>query len=323
MTPHRLWPWIVVALALVAGVMAVLPDFVDSTPGSAAAHQAPLAVRKSCEFPRIAEGGTRVVIATAPQRIVAASVFSTEVLTVIAPRTRIAAVIGLAADERYCAVAANAKTYPLCGAEPEQLLAQKPDLVVTDPFTAAETRYLLAQVHVPVLEIPPLRTLEDVTRSIRLLGWAIGCDDAAEQLALATETRRAQLRERAEVASVWRVLNLAGATSTYGCDTLLDSAIAATGASNLASSRRLPSYHELDIEQILGMRPDALLLSVPPDGEAKARERLRQMPGMQLLPCVQQDRIVFVPGTAFNSTSHHILTAAEGLQRQLLAWGKP
>jgi iron complex transport system substrate-binding protein len=286
-------------------------------------HQAPLAERQRAPFPRVAAGSTRVLIAKAPQRIVAASVFSTEVLTAIAPRERIAAVIGLAADERYCAVASKAKTYPLCGAEPEQLLSQTPDLVVTDPFTAAETRYLLAQVHIPVLEIPPLRTLEDVTQSIRLLGWAIGCDDAAEQLAADTEARREQLRSQANAASAWRVLNLAGATSTYGCDTLLDSAITATGAINLASARRLPSYHELDIEQILGMRPDALLMSVPPDGEAKVRERLRQMPGMQLLPCVQQDRIVFVPGTAFNSTSHHILTAAEGLQRQLLAWGKP
>lgn len=323
MTPHRIWPWTVLALALLAGVMALLPDIINDAPRHRGWDQVPVAARQRMQFPRTAEGSTQVVIEKEPQRIVAASVFSAEVLTVIAPRKRIAAVIGLAADERYCAVAAKAKTYPLCGAEPEQLLAQKPDLVITDPFTAAETRYLLAQVHIPVLEIPPLRTLDDVTRSIRLLGWAIGCDDAAEQLVTETDARRAQLGSHADTTGMWRVLNLAGATSTYGCDTLLDAAIAATGASNLASARRLPSYHELDIEQILGMRPDALLMSVPPDGEAKARERLRQMPGMQLLPCVQQDRIVFVPGTAFNSTSHHILTAAEGLQRQLLAWGRP
>lgn len=310
-------------LAAVALAMALAPEFAGSQRNVGQQHRSPLAARKHLEFPRNADGITTVVLASAPRRVVAASVFSTEVLTTIAPRERIAAVIALAADERYCAVAQLAKTYPLCGAEPEQLIAQKPDLVITDPFTAAETRFLLAQVNVPVLEIPPLHTLDDVTDAIRLLGWATGCDEAAEQLALATTAKITTLSERAEAVQGWRVLNLAGATSTYGCDTLLDSAIAATGASNLAGARRLPSYHELDIEQILSMRPDALLLSVPPDGEAKARERLRQMPGMQLLPCVQQDRIVFVAGTAFNSTSHHILDAAECLQRQLLAWGRP
>src|SRR6187200_46151 len=63
-----------------------------------------------------------------PQRIVAASVLAAEVLLAIAPRERIAAVHVLAADPVFSLVAAQARALPLVGAEPEQLLAARPDL---------------------------------------------------------------------------------------------------------------------------------------------------------------------------------------------------
>src|SRR5678815_1583931 len=87
--------------------------------------------------------------AAPPQRIVAASVFATEVLLAIAPRERIAAVHVLAADPRYSLVVAEANGLPLVGAEPEQLLAAAPDLVLCDAFTRPETLALLSAADVP------------------------------------------------------------------------------------------------------------------------------------------------------------------------------
>lgn len=324
MVGRSFFPLIVVAVSLLLLSVALWPaDSVLMTARAPAWISMPLDQRRIASFPRLVDGAAQVTIPVEPVRIVAASVFSAEVLTTIVPRSRIVAVIALAADPRYSAVAEQVKNFVTCGAEPEELLAQRPDLVVTDPFTRAETRFLLAQIQVPVLEIRPVHDLEDVEDNIRLLGWATGCDTAADALVEDVRNRRSALQAKAALVNGWRVLNLAGATSTYGKGSLLDAAVTAAGAVNLAGSRGMPSYQELDIEQILSWRPDALLISVPADGEAKARERLRQMHGMQLLSCVQHDRIVFVPGTAYGSTSHHVLTVAEMLQTQLCKWGRP
>lgn len=82
--------------------------------------------------------------ANAPQRIVAASLLATEVLLEILPRERLAGVHVLAADPRFSLVAGDVQGLPLVGADAEQLLAVRPDLVLCDAYTRPETLALLS-----------------------------------------------------------------------------------------------------------------------------------------------------------------------------------
>lgn len=258
-----------------------------------------------------------------PQRIVAASVTSSEILLAIAPRELLAAVHQLAADPRFCAAAPDAVGLPQVGAEPEQLLAVRPDLVVVDAYTRPETRAALAGAGVAVHVPAAITSLAEVLGNIEALGERAGCAASATALLASCRERIGRLRDGATGCASWRVLSLDGALHTYGRGSLFDDIVRAAGATHLAAERGVGPFRKLDVEAVLAWRPDALVIGVMPGEEAGERARLRQTPGLELLPCVRKDRLVFVPSPQLGSTSHHVLAAAEILQQRLRHWGQP
>jgi ABC-type Fe3+-hydroxamate transport system substrate-binding protein len=70
------------------------------------------------------------------------------------------------------------------------------------------------------------------------------------------------------------------------------------------------------------LSPDALVIGVPPGGEAAARRRLQQLSSLRNLRAVREDRIVCVPNNLFLSTSHHLAGAAERIAAVLDGWGE-
>ena len=78
---------------------------------------------------------------------------------------------------------------------------------------------------------------------------------------------------------------------------------------------------KLDIEEVLAWRPDVLVLSGQP-GQASPNW-IEQFPGLAMLPCVQQQRLLFVPGPLLSTTSRHLVEAAALVQHQLQEWKRP
>lgn len=258
-----------------------------------------------------------------PQRIVAASILATEVLLEIAPRDRIAAVHELAVDPRYSLVVDAVADLPLVGAAPEQLLAARPDLVIADAFTRAETMALLQQAGVPVVRTADAANFADVAANVRSIGRVCHLEAEAEALVGRTTSALEQLRARCAEVAGWRVCSLDGALHTYGRGSLFDAVVTEAGARNLAAENGVGAFRRLDAESVLAWRPDAIVVAVPVGGEASGTDWLRQHPALRLLPCVQQGRVVAVPGPLLATTSHHLVGAVEIVQATLLAWGRP
>ena len=259
-------------------------------------------------------------IPTAPSRVVAASVFSAEVLLELLTPQRLVGVHFLAADARYSRVADKAKATQLLGASPEQLIAARPDLVVIDEFTLADTAILLRSFGIPVVRTRPVASFDDVATNIRLLGFATGADKEAEALCERMFARREAIREAGKSLGAWRVMNCNGALDTYGARSLLDDAVRIAGASHLPADHGVGGYCKLDVETVLGWRPDALLVSVGQNDDAAW---VGQHPGLRLLPCVQRGRVARIPASLLSSTSHHAIEVAALLQQTLVAWEKP
>ena len=259
----------------------------------------------------------------APQRIVAASVLATEVLLEIAPRERIAGVHYLAADPTFSLVAADVKGLPLLGAEPEQLLACGPDLVICDPFTKRETLALLASASVPVITPQNPATFDDVAANVLRIGAVCHLDEPAARLVASMRQRLAALASRAAEVADWRVVNIAGGMHVHGRGSLFDAVVTAAGARNIASQRGAGPFRKLDVETLLGWSPDAVVLSALADAPAVLPEWLQQVPGVSLLPCVAQRRVVRIAGPLLGTTSHRLVEAAEQLQATLRDWGRP
>ncbi|HEX5054630.1 MAG TPA: ABC transporter substrate-binding protein [Planctomycetota bacterium] len=258
-----------------------------------------------------------------PQRIVAASILATEVLLEIAPRERIVGVHSLAADPRYSLVVDQVHDLPLLGAEPEQLLAVRPDLVITDAFTRPETQTLLEVAGVPMLRTIAPASLADVATNIRSIGRVCHLDAAANELVHRMERGMAAVQAGADGLGVWHVCSLDGALHTYGRGSLVDAMLAGAGVHNLAAERGAGPFRKLDAETVLAWCPDAVLIAATPGEEERERAWLLDYPGLRLLPCVTRDRLLFVPGPLLGTTSHRIVDAAAFVQAALRAWGHP
>ncbi len=257
-----------------------------------------------------------------PQRIVAGSLLAAEVLLAIAPRERLAGVHYLAADPSFSLVVGDVKGLPLVGAEPEQLLAVAPDLVICDAYTRPETLALLASASVPVVITGNPASFDDIAANVRRLGRACHLEAGAETLVSTMQQRLAALAARAPELAGWRVTNIAGGLHVHGRGSLFDAVVNAAGARNIAAERGTGLFCRLDVETLLGWSPDAIVVGDALDGELLP-QWLRQVPGVALLPCVEQRRVVCIPGPALGTTSHRLVEAAELLQRALLAWGRP
>ena len=205
-------------------------------------------------------------------------------------------------------------------AESEQLIAARPDLVVIDEFTLADTAILLRSFGIPVVRTRPVACFDDVAANIRLLGFATGADKEAEALCERMFARRESIREAGKSLGAWRVMNCNGALDTYGARSLLDDAVRIAGASHLPADHGVGGYCKLDVETVLGWRPDALLVSVGDNDDAAW---VGQHPGLRLLPCVQRGRVARIPASLLSSTSHHAIEVAALLQQTLVAWEKP
>lgn len=306
------------ALAGLAGVALWLrgaPPAAAATPWRAA-----VAARTAQAFPRSVGAAT---IAAPPARIVAASVLTAELLLATVERERIAGVLSLAVDPRYSEVAAAAAACTAVGAAPEQLLAVRPDLVLLDEYSRAEIPLLLGAMGVPVVRTQSTLDFAGIADNVRLIGWATGCDHAAEAEVERFTARIDALRADAAAVAAWRIMNLNGELDTYGARSLLDAEVRAAGARHLPAEHGVGGYAKLDVETVLAWRPDALVVGVEQGQQETVVSWLRQHPGLGLLPCVQRARVIYLPNSLLGDTSPRAIGVAEAIQRQLLAWGHP
>ncbi|MDO8349513.1 MAG: ABC transporter substrate-binding protein [Planctomycetota bacterium] len=258
-----------------------------------------------------------------PMRIVAGSIFATEVLLEIAPRERIAGVHTLAQDPAFSLVVTEVADLPKVGAEPERLLAVRPDLVIIDAFTRPETQVLLESAGVPVVRTLTPRSFDDIEANIRTVGRACHCDAAAEALVARMRTQLQQVRDRGAELGAWHVCNLDGGLHTHGRGSLFDAMMEAVGARNLAAERGAGPFRRLSLEAVLAWRPDALIVDGEAADQSRQPEWFAQSRGLQLLPCTQRNHVLFVPGRLLGTTSHRLVDTAALVQAKLRTWGHP
>ncbi|MFO1076506.1 MAG: ABC transporter substrate-binding protein [Planctomycetota bacterium] len=259
--------------------------------------------------------------ATPPQHIVAGSLLAAEVLLAIAPRERIAGVHELAANPRFSLVVDEVAGLPLVGAEPEQLLAVQPDLVIVDAFTRPETLALLDGAGVPVLRTATPANFDDIAANIERIGRACHLDGSAAALVSTMRGRLAELAAGNDASlRGFRVMSLDGALHTMGKGSLFDAVVTAAGATNQAAANGIGPFCRLDIEWVLAFSPDVLVIDSMPGSEDVDRAWIAQTSGLEYVPAVRDGRVLFVPSPQFATTSHRLVDAAFLLRERLRRW---
>jgi iron complex transport system substrate-binding protein len=200
-----------------------------------------------------------------PQRVVSLNLCGDELALRLADPNVVASVTFLSQDPRYGNLAALAAAIPANRGFAEEALADRPDLVLTGPFTDPATAALLKRVGAPAVEIGAAETLAAARGQIREVADALG--EAPRGAALIAEMDR-QISQAAADPRLprLRALVLEPNGLAVGPGSLVDAVLARAGLINVAASLPTGAGQQVPLEALARLGADVLILDRDDDG---------------------------------------------------------
>lgn len=245
-----------------------------------------------------------------PQRILSMNQCTDLILLQLVPKARIAGVTYLARDGAQALFPGAAAGVPVNYGTPEDIIRFRPDLILAGDFSLAVTRRLAREVGAPIVEVKSARSFDDVRRTLRQVGAAVGEPARAEALIRRMDAQLAELAAHPPAHPV-RVVAWDGGETVPGAATFANRIFQAAGAVNIAA-RPGVTYTGFDVERLLQARPEALLYGggtrpLVQNDESRHRVIRRIFAG----------RRIAYPEVAFNCGLPQSAQAAVDLRRQL------
>ena len=214
-------------------------------------------------------------------------------------------------DPTYSNVADLAADLPTFESGVENVLATKPDLVIVSNFTDADVVSLIQEAGVTVVRPALENSAEGNIPNILLMGYMLGVEERAIELAAEIEDRLKRVSERVPkpgdsnrpaVISVSRYsdsIYVAGEGSTEG------GIIKSAGAVNAATREGIVSHQVISIESIVAMNPSFILITQPVAfGANEFRDDLLNHPALAEVPAVMNREVHVVDSRKFTTLSH-------------------
>ena len=193
-----------------------------------------------------------------PQRIMSMNMCNDLILLMLVPRERIASVTFLAHDAVKVLMPGADKGVATNRGTAEEILLQKPDLILASPWTTPVARRLARQVKAPIVEVDEANDFDAIRRIVRQIGSAVREEARAEALIRQMDADLAALAAR-RPAKPLRVVAWSGSGSVPGRGTLTDAIITAAGGINIGAKVDDGSYASFGLEELLAARPDAVM----------------------------------------------------------------
>jgi ABC-type Fe3+-hydroxamate transport system substrate-binding protein len=274
-------------------------------------------------WPREVEGLNGLVsIPAKPQRIIGASIGHDEVILALVPVERLVAVGSFSKNATYSNVYQLIQDKPEITRDPETIIAQAPDVLVTSPFFPAEGIEALTRVGIPVVQTELQHDAKARINNILLVGYILGEEERALEFA-------AEVRERYESLVVVtaaaepkpRVLALtsfsdslwtAGANSTEG------GVIFAAGGINVAEVAGIESNKTISLEGVITMDPQVIIIPQPVEfGAEEFRDSLLANEALANVPAIKNEQVHVVESKHVTTLSYWNIRGAEDLARIL------
>lgn len=274
-------------------------------------------------WPREVEGLNGVVsIPAKPLSIITASVGHDEMTLAIVPIERLVAVGSSSKNVTYSNVADLLQEKAEITRDPETIIAQEPDIIVTSPFFSADGIAALSKAGIPVIQTELTQGPEARINNILLMGYIYGEEERAVAFA-------AEVRERYEsligvtgaVEAQPRVLALTQYGDkiwTAGKDSTEGGVITAAGGLNVAAEAGIEGNQTTSLEGVIAMNPEVIVIAQPVEfGANEFRQSLLDNEALAELPAVKNEAIYVVESKHFTTLSYWNIRGAEDLARIL------
>ena len=201
--------------------------------------------------------GATIALATPARRIVSLAPHATELLVAAGDGDR---VVGVMSDSDFPPAAARIPIVGQASAlDLERILALRPDLIVTWPYTTPAQVGVLRAQGIAVFTTDP-RTIDGIARDLERLGTLAGTPSVAAEAARLFRTHLAAAAQRAAGKRRVRVFYEVSSIPLYtvGGGHLISQALALCGAENVFGALTLPAP-DVSVEAVLAARPDAIV----------------------------------------------------------------
>ncbi|MBO9499455.1 MAG: ABC transporter substrate-binding protein [Novosphingobium sp.] len=249
-----------------------------------------------------------------PQRIMSTNLCSDMLLLMLVPRERIASITYLAHDPVEALLPGADRGVAINHGSAEEVVRDRPDLILASPWSGATMRKLAAQVGAPVAEIDSADSFADIRRIVRQTGRLVGEPARAEALIAGMDRTLARLDAnrpaRAIDVAVWD-----GSGSVPGRGTLTDAIIRAAGARNIAAKFPDSRHSSYSLEELLVARPGALMRGTDGYEAPSLRDSAAEHP---LIRAAYRDRRVTYPDSLYSCGLPQSADAAARLRAALM-----
>ncbi len=275
-------------------------------------------------WPREVEGLNGLVsIAAKPARIHTVSLGHDEVTYALVPAERVVAVGTYTQLPEYSNVAALAQKVVGIGRDPEQIVAQAPDIVIASPYTKKDLIQALENAGIVVVQTQLHNDPAGRIQDILLMGYLFGEEERA--LALAAEVRSRhrdlldfvrgkpiEVRPRVlALTSFSDKLYVAGIGSTEG------NIIETAGGINVAAEAGIERNTTTSLEGVVAMSPEVIIITQPADGANEFRQELLRTEALAEVPAIKDARVYPVDPKLFTTLSFWNIRGAEELAKIL------
>ena len=189
-----------------------------------------------------------------------------ELLLDLVPSSRIASVTFLSQENAALKVWPQGAHVPVNHGTAEEILATRPDLILTDPFMAPSLRPLLAKSGARIVEVPPAESFEQIRAVTRLVAKAVGEGARGEALIAEMDAELREVSAR-RPKKMLTVAGWGGGGYVPGTGGLFDAMLTAAGARNVVRG----TFAYYDVESLIAANPDALVHGDTYGGTASLR----------------------------------------------------
>ena len=196
-----------------------------------------------------------------PRRIMSINLCNDLMLMMLVPKTRIASVTFLAHDAAAALLPGRDAGIAINHAAAEEILQQRPGLILGSAWTSPAARRLARMVGAPVVEMESPRSFAEIRDYVRHMGRVVGEPRRAEALVRDMDLALARL-DATRPARRLRVVAWSGAGTVPGRGTLTDAIISAAGGDNIGAFYRDGRFSSFGLEQLVLARPDAVMQGV-------------------------------------------------------------
>jgi iron complex transport system substrate-binding protein len=281
----------------------------------------PLSERVKGNFPRdlTDSANAKLTIKEKPQRIVSQTLATDEILMAICEPQRIAALSSEADNPQYSNIIEEAKQVRgRVSGSAEQILQLKPDLIFVASYSKAEFYELLKAANAPFYRFSNFDKIEDIKSNIRIVGYAIGEDQKAEDLVLKMEREIEATKSRTpKHAKPLRVMSYSLSGYTAGANTLFDEILKTVGAVNVSTENKIEGFGKISSEQLTKWNPDVIIASEDRKDIEITRQNLLNNAAVAVTNAGKNKRVIVLPNDTFLSISHHVTKAIDQISQEL------